>query len=342
MIDAFSIPTMAKINKAKKEFTVVSTFSGCGGSSTGYKMAGLSVRYANEFVPAAQDVYRLNHPHTHLDTNDIRKVKAADILKVTGLKKGELDLFDGSPPCASFSTAGARDKAWGTEKKYSDTVQRTDDLFYEFVRLLKGLKPKTFVAENVTGLVKGVAQGYFVEIYRELVACGYSVKARVLNAAYLGVPQARQRIIFVGVRNDLAKMGFTPVHPKPMKRVIAVNEVLPNIVRIKNKHKNLLTYVPADIPSPTIVASDGGTSETAAFSCGGFVEDTKGNRRKYTIDELKKIFTFPADFKLSGDFEQQWERLGRSVPPVMMYHIAMAVKKQILIPYYAKLGKKSA
>ncbi len=127
------------------------------------------------------------------------------------MKAGELDLFDGSPPCASFSTAGKREAGWGKVKDYSDTKQRTDDLFLEYVRLLRGLQPKVFVAENVSGLVKGVAKGYFLEILAALKASGYRVTCRVLDAQWLGVPQQRQRTIFVGVREDL---GLDPVHPK--------------------------------------------------------------------------------------------------------------------------------
>jgi DNA (cytosine-5)-methyltransferase 1 len=148
-----------------------------------------------------------------LSTEDNRKVQPEAILKAIGLKVGELDAMEGSPPCASFSTAGKREKHWGKAKKYSDTVQRVDNLFFEYVRLLRGLQPKVFVAENVSGLVKGVAKGYFLEILRELKSCGYRVGCRVLNAQWLGVPQARQRTIFIGVREDLGK---EPVFPKPL------------------------------------------------------------------------------------------------------------------------------
>lgn len=180
-------------------FNAVSTFSGCGGSSLGYKMAGFKVLWANEFIPAAQEVYRLNHPSTILDTRDIRQVQPQDILDAIGMKPGELDLFDGSPPCASFSTAGKREAGWGKVKAYSDTKQRTDDLFFEYARLLRGIQPKVFVAENVSGLVKGTAKGYFKLILEELKGCGYNVKAKVLDAQWLGVPQMRQRLIFVEI-----------------------------------------------------------------------------------------------------------------------------------------------
>jgi DNA (cytosine-5)-methyltransferase 1 len=156
-------------------------------------------------------VYRLNHPTTPLDTRDIREVQPDEILEATGLKVGEVDVVEGSPPCASFSTAGKREKHWGQAKRYSDTVQRSDDLFFEYIRLVDGIKPKVFVAENVSGLVKGVAKGYFLEILARLKACGYRVGCKVLDAQWLGVPQARQRTIFIGVREDLGK---DPVFPQ--------------------------------------------------------------------------------------------------------------------------------
>ena len=127
-----------------------------------------------------------------VETSGTDKTPSKAILKAIGLKAGEIDAMEGSPPCASFSTAGKREKHWGKAKKYSDTVQRTDDLFFEYVRLIDGLKPRAFVAENVSGLVKGVAKGWFLEILAKLKACGYRVECRLLDAQWLGVPQARQ------------------------------------------------------------------------------------------------------------------------------------------------------
>lgn len=225
----YRVPTMAEIRALPwNGYKVASTFSGGGGSSTGYKMAGFRVVWASEFIPAAQETYRANHPDTILDARDIRTVTAADVLRATGLREGELDLFDGSPPCASFSTAGKREAGWGTVKNYSDTKQRTDDLFFEFSRLLRGLRPKVFVAENVSGLVKGTAKGYFKLILADLKDAGYRVEAKVLDAQWLGVPQARQRLIFVGVRDDLR---VAPAHPGPLPYRYSVRDALPWIAK---------------------------------------------------------------------------------------------------------------
>src|SRR5690606_15973106 len=102
----FRVPSMAEIAALEPNgFTAASTFSGCGGSSLGYRMAGFRVLYANEFVEAARETYRANAAdYTFLDDRDIRQVKSSDVLDAMGLEPGQLDLLDGSPPCASFST----------------------------------------------------------------------------------------------------------------------------------------------------------------------------------------------------------------------------------------------
>ncbi len=328
MKPAYHVPSMDEIRATKPNgFRVASLFSGCGGSSLGYKMAGFEVVWANEFIPAAQETYRANHPDTILDTRDIREISAASMLSVEalGMKRGELDVLDGSPPCAAFSSAGSRDDGWNTTKTYSDSAQRVDDLFFEFARLLDGVQPRTFVAENVAGLVRGVAKGYFKLILAALEKCGYRVAARVLDAQWLGVPQHRERLIFVGVRNDLK---LEPAHPSPLAYRYTVRDALPHVERVKlgGRPDNWVSSVR---PSGTIVASDATTSPTAYFSCGGYVE-VAGERRKFTIEELRRICGFPDDFALTGSFAQQWERLGRAVPPVMMKQIAETLRDKVL------------
>lgn len=104
---------------------------------------------------------------------------------------GELDLLEGSPPCAAFSTAGKRSATWGRTKAYSETAQRSDDLFFEYARLLAGLRPRAFVAENVSGLVKGVAKGYFLRIRQALADLGYRVGAARISS---GVTSRTSRV----------------------------------------------------------------------------------------------------------------------------------------------------
>lgn len=361
-------------------YSVVSTFSGCGGSCLGFEMAGYRVLWANEFVPAAQEVYRLNHPGVILDTQDIRQVQPKAILAAIGKRPGEVDVLEGSPPCAAFSTAGKREKGWGQVKAYSDTKQRVDDLFFEYVRILAGLQPKTFVAENVSGLVKGTAKGYFLEILAALRGAGYRVGAKVLDAQWLGVPQRRQRVIFVGVRNDLPG---DPAWPSPLSYRYSVRDAIPWAVRVRKgegfggyrlddagesvadtggagpasgnnqdnsahtieaetdisrfaigrewealrpgqKSEKYLNLVRARLDEPSPCVTKTGATRSAA----SVTHPTEC--RKFSIVELKRICAFPDDFILTGTYAQQWERLGRAVPPVMMRAVAEVVRDRIL------------
>ena len=221
----YSVPLLAQINALEPSgLCVASTFAGCGGSSLGYRMAGFRVLYANEFVEAARDTYDANRrPWTVVDGRDIRDVTADDLMEQIGVERGQLDLLDGSPPCASFSMAGRRNEKWGKVSPYSDTAQRTDDLFYEFARLLEGVQPRAFIAENVTGLVKGIAKGYFQAIHKRLGQAGYRVESRIVDSQWLGVPQSRQRLIFMGVRAD---QKAEPIFPAPLPYRYSLRDAL--------------------------------------------------------------------------------------------------------------------
>lgn len=353
----YKVPSMSEIERIPwNGYNVVSTFSGGGGSCLGYRMAGYHVLWANEFVEEAQKTYRANHPGTILDTRDIRQVQPEDILKAIGMKAGEIDLFDGSPPCCAFSTAGKREKGWGKEREYSDgKSQQIENLFYEYIRLLNGLQPKCFVAENVSGLVKGTAIGYFKEFLGQMKQCGYNVKAQLLNAKWLGVPQSRERLIFIGMRNDL---NMEPVFPKPLKYWYSIREAFDGLEANEYERKMLLQTAqkyawgkiaekmpidpkrtisgeqitghgyfnlvrqPLDQPCGTLCQSHGGLSV-----CGSI---HPLENRKYTIGELKRITSIPDDFILTGDYSQQYERLARMVPPVMMMHIAKTIQTEVL------------
>lgn len=155
-------------------------------------MAGFRELLAVEWDDNAVQTFKLNFPDVPVYHGDISKLSVEEALRLSGLKVGELDVLDGSPPCQGFSTAGKRE--------FGDS---RNQLFREYVRLLRGLRPKVCVMENVSGMVKGKMKLIFAEVLRELKASGYRVKARLLNAMYFGVPQSRERMIFVGVRGDL-------------------------------------------------------------------------------------------------------------------------------------------
>lgn len=300
------------------ELTVISTFAGCGGSSLGYKWAGFKELLAIEWEDHAVETFKLNFPEVPIWQRDIREVTGKEILKFCNIKKGELDIFDGSPPCQGFSTSGNR--------KIDDI---RNSLFIDFKRLVNELQPKIFVMENVTGMAKGKMKGLFLEILKELKSLNYNVRCKKMNSKYYEVPQSRERLIFVGVRNDLSGQ---PVFPKSENKIITIKKMFPYIYMIRKG----LFWKSSCSPAPTVVQSDGARKNNTAYFSSYLIKDKNGNIRKWNMDELKKICSFPDDFKLIGTFAQQWARLGNAVMPKFMQAIAENLKENILIPYYDK------
>ena len=326
-ITSLTMPSVARIEAKPKTHKAASLFSGCGGGSLGLRMAGFDVLYANEFVESARKSYKLNSK-LKPDGRDIRTVKPAEILEACGVEKGELDLLEGSPPCSAFSKARVHERGksdFGKAKKYSDGKhQVVDDLFFEYTRLLKALQPKSFIAENVQGLTQGRNQGYYLDILKKLKSCGYNVKSAIIDPSWLGVPQRRLRLIFIGVRKDL---DLEPQFPTPYSTLCTVKSCLPYVHQIKGAKKRFMSA--ASNPNPTITASDHSVTMTAEYSAGGWIETLDGEVRKYTIDELKVISGVPKDFRLHGTFNEQWERLGRIHSSLAVYHIAKKLKEVI-------------
>lgn len=348
------VPLLGSLKPLEKEVKVVSLFSGLGGSSLGYKMAGASVKLAVEFLDYQAETYRRNNPSTIVLQENIRELEPDQILKLLKLKKGELDILDGSPPCSAFSTAGIREAGWGREKKYGNTTQVVDDLFFEYIRFIKGIQPKVFVAENVSGLVKGKAKGYFKEIMAELTALGYTVKAKLLNAKYYGVPQSRQRLIIIGVRNDL---NLAPAFPEANPNVVTLKEAFKNIVnteedlesaniqrfaiyrealktssanRKSSKYMSMVKQMP-NRPSDTLTATAGNLGAASVFHW---------DNRKFTVNECRAIASFPSDFQMSGTWAEQIEGFGRAVPPLMMKAVASTIIEQILGKIISRVKRK--
>lgn len=290
--------------------TVISTFAGCGGSSLGYSMAGFRELLAVEWDQNAVDTFRLNFPDVPVYHGDIAKLSVDECLARTGLQPGDLDVFDGSPPCQGFSTAG---------KRMIDDPR--NQLFREYVRLLRGLRPKVFVMENVSGMVEGRMRLLFSEILRELKASGYAVSARLMNAMYFNVPQSRERMIFIGVREDL---GIAPTHPRGRHYPRTIREAVTpppgtiGYITASNERHCLAKRSPLryfNQPMATIVKT--------------------GNSRMMqpwqvepiTAHEAARFGSFPDQYLWLGN---EQARIGNSVPPLFMRSIAQHIREHIL------------
>jgi len=164
-------------NNISNGLNMVSLFAGCGGSSMGYRAAGYDVRLAVEWDKRAADLYRKNLQGTPVYEGDIAELTPEMIVELSGVNIGELDVLDGSPPCQGFSLAGSRDF-------HDDRNQ----LFNEYVRVLRAFMPRAFIMENVAGVAKGKMKIIFSEMTRSLKAVGYRVSCRKLNAWGYGVP----------------------------------------------------------------------------------------------------------------------------------------------------------
>lgn len=280
--------------------TVISTFAGCGGSSLGYSMAGFRELLAVEWDQNAVDTFRLNFPDVPVYHGDIAALSVDECLKMTGLQPGELDVFDGSPPCQGFSTAGKR-----------NLDDPRNSLFREYVRLLRGLMPRVFVMENVSGMVKGKMKLVFAEILRELKASGYRVSARLLNAMYFDVPQSRQRMIFIGVRDDL---GIQPSHPVAQIRGLGISDAIPGALASRSMKIN--PWINHPRPAATITKTDSDYQLRVA-----------GSIRKPTLIEVAMLASYPSQFRFNKD---GWARIGNSVPPLFMRAIAEHIRNNIL------------
>jgi DNA (cytosine-5)-methyltransferase 1 len=315
--------------------TVISTFAGGGGSSLGYHWAGFTELLAIDFDKNSCDTLKANFDFP-VWQRDITTVTAEEIFDFCKIKKGDLDVLDGSPPCQGFSTAGKR-----------NLNDSRNDLFKDFVRLIEGLQPKVFVMENVSGMIKGGYKGKFNEIMQTLKNTGYNVKCKLMNAMWYEVPQSRERVFFIGVRNDL---NIEPSYPKPLEKSISIKEALYRLEDIGEIYKN--TSPKFNLIVPQMKEGQQGTDIkgiTTGFQmvkpyynkpCPTITKVCTGTwfsglihplfPRLFTINELKRLASFPDNYKFSGTFQEQWSRIGNAVMPKMMYHIAKHIKENIL------------
>ncbi|WP_312805829.1 DNA cytosine methyltransferase [Atlantibacter hermannii] len=171
--------------------SVVSLFSGCGGSDAGVLNAGFDVLMANDVLPYAKDVYLANHPETDYVLGDIANVQTFP----------SSELLVGCYPCQGFSQGGVR-----------KADRKINTLYLEFARALNLIKPKAFIVENVSGMVRSNFEHLLADQIRVFTEAGYKVTARVLNASHYGVPQDRKRIFIVGIHE---KYNLTYDFPQP-------------------------------------------------------------------------------------------------------------------------------
>lgn len=192
-----------------KSLTCIDLFAGAGGLSEGLSEAGFHTLFASEMVPVYAATYKKNHPSANVIVDDIRKLDAEAVREGLGLKRGELDLVAGGPPCQGFSiNAPVRSRN-----------DARNHLFREYLRFVDAFAPRAVLIENVPGLVSFERGATLHAILDSLAALGYGAGVRILGAAYYGVPQMRWRTIILGFRGRVLTPGTfpEPVHHAPIK-----------------------------------------------------------------------------------------------------------------------------
>ncbi|NHC43582.1 DNA cytosine methyltransferase [Bacillus sp. MM2020_1] len=230
----------------KKKFNVLDLFSGAGGMSEGFLQAGFHIPCATDYSKEVAETYINRHRQLGYDV----KYYSGDIRDLTGNKKRlkefinheQIDVIVGGPPCQGFSLSG---------KRLDDDIRNT--LFIEYLKMVKFIKPKYFVMENVEGLlsykfnkIKGVDNQVYEDIspqeviINEALKLGYSVNYKILNAKNFGVPQNRPRVIFLGhkikrYRGGKYKNIVTPPNfPSEVDHIVSVEDAISDLNFLKN------------------------------------------------------------------------------------------------------------
>lgn len=324
---------------------VFGTFICGGGSSMGYKLAGYNHLGGVEIDPRISAVYKENHHPDYLYTMDLREFNKIPNNELPP-ELFNIDLLDGSPPCSTFSTAGQREKAWGKKKKFAEgqAYQTLDDLVFVYCDTIEKLRPKIFLLENVSGLVKGNGKIYTKKIVERLTRAGYWVQVFLLNAATMGVPQERERTFIIGHKEEykipplVLNFNEEPIlfreitdHSNkgdinslsPQMRLIFQN-LTPNdrsfksvMIRVVGRESGFgqCIFQPHKV-APTIT-TERDTSILAEYP------------RRITREEISYCCTFPLDYKCENRNTYYW-LVGMSVPPIMTAQISYQIYKQWL------------
>ena len=317
-----------------KKRKCIELFAGAGGLALGLELANFDAIGLVECDHVACETLRVNRPKWNVIEEDIIEVSKRDLLKEFKLKEGELDLLSGGYPCQSFSYAG---KKLGLED-----VRGT--MFYYYSEFIRQLKPKMFLAENVKGLTthdKGKTIQTMIDVFEDL---GYSVEWKVLNAWDYGVAEKRQRVVIIGIRNDLKdKIKFEYPVPHDYKPVLrdALKDVPDSIgAKYPESKKKVFDLVPPggylrDLPDD--VAKEymkscyymgGGRTGIArriswdepslTLTCSPMMKQTDrchpDESRPFTTREYARIQSFPDEWQFAGKMNDIYKQIGNAVP----------------------------
>lgn len=326
-------------------YTSIELFAGAGGLALGVEKAGFNTIGLIEFDKDAADTLKKNRPNWNVIHDDIANISALDLEEYFGIKSGELDLLSGGAPCQAFSYAGKRlglEDARGT-------------LFYHYALFLEKLQPKMFLFENVRGLLthdKGKTYSTMLNIFSN---AGYTIVRQVLNAWNYGAPQKRERLITIGIRNDLVdktEYKFPEPHEyKPVLRDVLLDcpkgpgvpygekkrkifelvppggywrDIDPEVAKeymkscweMEGGRTGILRRMSLDEPSLTVLTSP---SQKQTERCHPL------EARPFTVRENARCQMFPDEWEFCGNVSSQYKQVGNAVPVSLAYEVAREI-----------------
>lgn len=348
---------------AGKEPLVVELFCGCGGTSTGFEMAGYTIALGCDILTPAVATFKYNHPNATTILGDIKKVTPELLQKAIGTQ--QIDVLIGGVPCQGFSL---------NNRKRNKADER-NFMYQEFLRFVQLLQPKAIVLENVSGMKSA---GNFVEIIESELSKvgGMSVKSQLLYAPDYGVPQKRSRLFFIGIKGKSFDFDcITKTHgPNTAKNYVTIEEAIGDLPSLQNgEEKNQYSRAPFSTyqqlmrqhttnnqltnhkapkhPSATIERIKTTTPGQPMYPrfkqrirlawdilsptqvAGGirpqFQLGHPSDNRGLSIRERCRIQSFPDHFEVLGGTVQARVQTGNAVPPLLAKAIGLAIKKEI-------------
>ena len=327
------------------KYTTIELFAGAGGLALGLEQAGFDTIGLVEFDKAATETLKVNRPNWNIINDDIANISCLDLETFFNIKKGELTLLSGGAPCQAFSYAGKRlglEDARGT-------------LFYHYAIFLEKLQPRMFLFENVKGLTSHDHGRTYETISNIFKDAGYTIDKQVLNAWDYGVAQKRERLITVGIRNDLVneiKFKF----PKPDDYKPVLRDILKDIpesegTQYSEAKRKIFEMVPPggywrDIPEevakPYMKSCwDMGGGRTGILRRLSLDEPSLTiltspaqkqtdrchplEARPFNIRESARIQSFPDDWEFAGTITQKYRQIGNAVPVGLAYRVGLAI-----------------
>ncbi len=344
----------------EKKPICISLFSGCGGLDLGLEAAGFKVAVATDIDATCAKSYEKNFSNTPYICAPVRDVSAELLLQKAGIKAKQVDLLAGGPPCPAFS----KSRFYRTDKPRALDDPIAAETVGGYLRILKEIRPRAFLLENVRGLAYGVHKEALDHILSTAASLGYKVNWTIANAADFGAPQIRERCLVMGALDSHVPPPI-PQYSKTGEDTlpwITAGDVLADIDILENdgdeghfaggKYHQALREIPPgenylfhtaerNHPKPLfkwrsrywsflLKLSPNLPSWTIQARRSNNMGPFHWKNRILRIDEIKRLQTFPDNFFLAGTVEKQWRQIGNAVPPILAKNFGMALLNHLL------------